>query len=235
MLEGTVFKHLGSKILSGESVRVLLLDDHALVRHGLATFLGQLPGFEVVGECASSRELMVMLARTQVDLLLLDYSLGADSADGLHLIRMLHVRFPKIKILVISAHGSPATAAMALRAGAGGFMGKSRELKELPEAIRSVMKGRAYVSHELAQALPALHEPADSEPSSDTWSDLIQCAPLTSREREVLRCCLDGLSVSDIAKKFSRSVKTISGHKQNAFRKLGVATDHELFKLSHLI
>jgi two-component system capsular synthesis response regulator RcsB len=220
----------------GKSVRVMLLDDHALIRHGLASYLRQQPGFQIVGECATSRELLAALGRGPADLLLIDYSLGIDSADGLHLIRMLRVRHPTAKILVISAHNNPITAAMALSAGAGGFMGKSQDLDELLGAIHAVMEGRVYVARDLLDASSALYKLTAPELTcEDEITDLIRRAPLTPREREVLRCCLEGLSVSKIAEKFNRSLKTVSGQKQSAFRKLGISTDNELFRISRIL
>lgn len=231
------------------AMRIALLDDHAVVRYGLATRLAEEPDFDVVGAFATSRELMAALRRVPADLLLIDYALGSNDIDGLNLIRALRVRFPRCKILVTSAHHNPATVALALKAGAGGFVGKSQELGELIEAVRTVGRGRQYLNRAMITAMSStLHgEGQDRVPgrSSVAGNDahqlvspchvLTEASILSPREREVLRCCLDGMSVTEIAEKFMRSVKTISGQKQSALRKLGVRTDHELFKIaSHI-
>ncbi|MCP1573514.1 LuxR family transcriptional regulator [Herbaspirillum rubrisubalbicans] len=234
----------------GSKMRIALLDDHAVVRYGLAKRLAEEPDFSVIGAFATSKELMTALRAEPADLLLIDYSLGSNDIDGLNLIRALRVRFPRSKILVTSAHSSPATVVMAMKAGARGFVGKSQELSELILAIRAIHTGREYLSIAMSRELAALQaadpgarsepEPApprrrrarNTPPSSDTLSDMPNLSP---REREVLRCCLDGLSVTDIAEKFARSIKTISCQKQSAFRKLGVRSDNELFKIEYQI
>lgn len=233
-------------------MRIALLDDHAVVRYGLAARLAEEPDLEVVGSFATSKELMTALRASPADLLLIDYSLGSNDIDGLNLIRALRVRFPRSKILVTSAHNNPATVALAMKAGARGFVGKSQELGELVQAIRTVSVGREYLNAAMARELTAMlasdsptpapeggppqvrppRRKRNSPPSSDSLSEMPSLSP---REREVLRCCLDGLSVTAIADKFARSVKTISGQKQSAFRKLGVRSDNELFKIEYQI
>ena len=231
------------------ATRIALLDDHAVVRYGLAKRLAEEPDFAVIGAFATSKELMAALRASPADLLLIDYSLGSNDIDGLNLIRALRVRFPRSKILVSSAHSSPAPVAIAMTAGARGFVGKSQELTELIQAIRIVTRGREYLNSAMARELAAMQaaeaaargQPEVRPPprrtrsatvSSDTLSDMPSLSP---REREVLRCCLDGMSVTEIAEKFARSVKTISGQKQSAFRKLGVRSDNELFKIEYQI
>ncbi|MAF05515.1 response regulator [Herbaspirillum huttiense] len=231
------------------ALRIALLDDHAVVRYGLAKRLAEEPDFTVVGAFATSKELMAALRASPADLLLIDYSLGSNDIDGLNLIRALRVRFPRSKILVTSAHSSPATVAMAMKAGARGFVSKSQELAELILAIRTISRGREYLNSTMTRELaimqaaeaatrsqpevrPPRRRPRGTDVSPDSLSDMPSLSP---REREVLRCCLDGMSVTDIAEKFARSVKTISGQKQSAFRKLGVRSDNELFKIEYQI
>ncbi len=231
------------------AMRIALLDDHAVVRYGLAMRLAEEPDLDVVGAFATSKELMVALRTVPVDLLLIDYALGSNDIDGLNLIRALRVRFPRSKILVASAHHNPATVAMAMKAGAGGFVGKSQELGELIQAVRAVGRGRQYLNVTMVAALSSMQQ-AESAASpagapgrsrrngsgTPTASRaLAELSSLSPREREVLRCCLEGLSVTEIAEKFMRSVKTISGQKQSALRKLGVRSDHELFKIAYHI
>nr|WP_198982170.1 response regulator transcription factor [Herbaspirillum sp. ASV7] len=228
------------------AMRIALLDDHAVVRYGLAMRLAEEPDLDVVGAFATSKELMAALRTVQADLLLIDYALGSNDIDGLNLIRALRVRFPRSKILVASAHHNPATVALAMKAGAGGFVGKSQELDELILAVRAVGRGRQYLNVAMVAALSSMQQAesgagqsggthrlgGSAPPASRALSELSSLSP---REREVLRCCLEGLSVTEIAEKFTRSVKTISGQKQSALRKLGVRSDHELFKIAYHI
>jgi len=215
------------------AIRIALLDDHAVVRHGLAARLKEESDFQVVGAYATSKDMMAALRASPADILLIDYSLGANDIDGLNLIRALKVRFPDSKILVSSSHYNPATVALAMRAGARGFVGKEQELSELVAAIRSVSVGRVHLNPLMAAEISSMLSSHGVEDDANGTDSLTDNTDLSPREREVLRCCLDGMSVTQIAEKFARSVKTISGQKQAAFRKLGVRNDNELFKIQH--
>ena len=126
---------------------------------------------------------------------------------------------------------------MSIRAGAHGFVGKSQETDDLLQAIRTVARDRIYLAPAMSLELDKLTgtQTVNSDLAFDANTRLTQYAELSPKESEVLRCCLDGMSVSQIAIKFVRSRKTISGQKQSAFRKLGIHSDTELFKLqTHL-
>ncbi|HWX04018.1 response regulator transcription factor [Collimonas sp.] len=216
-------------------LHIALLDDHTVVRHGLLELLGEESDFLVVGAFASSRELIAELRTTPAELLLIDFALAPDDVDGLNLIRALSIRFPESKILVISAHYNPATVALALRAGARGFVGKNQPLADIVGAIRTVARGHTYLNPALeVEFAYLLSDAAIQDDHTDAVSPVLvqdSFAELSPREREVLRCCLNGLSVTQIAEKFDRSTKTISTQKHAAFRKLGIRTDNELFKM----
>ncbi|MEK7892471.1 cable pilus system response regulator transcription factor CblR [Burkholderia contaminans] len=219
-------------------IRVAILDDHAVVQHGITSFLTEKTGIEVAASFAKSRDLIRWLETNRADVVLLDYTLGPGEIDGLNLVKLVNTRFPECRILMMSSSDTPATVNMTMRAGALGFFGKSENLGDLARAIRVVATGLSYISAELAdrimsvsttdpraaEARPAGHDDASS-PDSGLSADL----RLSPREHEVLRCYLAGMSVSDIASKFSRSRKTISAQKQSAYRKLGIRSDAELF------
>lgn len=217
-------------------LRIALLDDHALIRDALKIRLSLEADFSVTGIYTTSRELTEGL-RTQVtDLLVLDYQLSAGELDGLRLIQSIHLQHPNLRIVIYSAAENPATINMCIRAGAKGFVGKSQETDELLRAIRMAVQDRIYLAPAMAAELEKLPPPL-TENSLILNGDevLVDYPELSPKEQEVLRCCLEGLSVSQVAIKFSRSRKTISAQKQAAFRKLGIRTDTELFKLqAHL-
>jgi two-component system, NarL family, captular synthesis response regulator RcsB len=216
-------------------IRVALLDDHPVVLFGLSTQLKQVADISLIGSFETSRELLAALPAQDVDVLVMDYSLGPKEIDGVSLLRILRLRFPSLEILVMSGQNSPATAALAMRVGARGFVGKGRPMQELLEAIRSVAMRKRYVdssiAYDLEQALKKV--PADAE--SEETPTLTEQPSLSPREREVLRCVLDGMAVTAIARKFSRSVNTISTQKQAAYRKLGIRNDAELFRVQHSV
>ncbi|MDN5598598.1 MAG: response regulator transcription factor, partial [Pseudomonas sp.] len=138
------------------------------------------------------------------------------------------------QILVLSAHHDPATVALAMRVGARGFVGKGEDMTQVVKAIRKVVSGAVYLSTDMTYRLA---ETVTSETRKDPSeaSDALVQAELTSREQEVIRCYLAGMTVSEIAEKFNRSIKTISTQKTSAFRKLGVTSNNELFKLNKII
>lgn len=210
---------------------VALLDDHELIRHGLASRLVEEQDIEVIGSFGTSRQLFASLSVQTPDVIVVDYMLAPDEVDGLNLLRTLKIRYPKSRPLVLSAHYNPATVALAMQAGSRGFMGKSQEVGELVAAIRTVARGRIYLHPCMAEELAMLSE-GGAGPDGDA-ATLDRHASLSPREREVLRCYLDGMSVNEIASKFSRSPNTISAQKQSAYRKLGIRTDNELFKIHH--
>lgn len=217
-------------------LRVALLDDHALIRKGFGARLDLERDMQVVAMYSGSREMLADLRTTPVDILVLDYTLQQDELDGLNLIRLLRIRFPDIRILVSSASESPATISLSLRAGVSGFIGKSQDVEELVRAVRVVASQRVYLAP--AVALELGHVPSFQQGEQQLVDEsggkveaLVSNPLLSPREQEVLRCCLDGMSVSQIAIKFTRSRKTISGQKQSAFRKLGLRSDFELFKI----
>lgn len=230
-------------------IRVAILDDHAVVRHGIKAHLAEQHDIAVVASLAHSHELLQWLKKNPVDVLLLDYSLGPDEIDGLNLIQMIRSRFADCRILVSSAFNAPTTVALTARAGARGFFGKDESLRDLVRAIRNVYAGGTYFNCQLgtdaalAARMPTSRPEASSsartEPG-DASAELSLASPraklpLSPREYEVLRCCLAGMTISDIAIKFSRSPKTISAQKHAAFRKLGIRSDYELYGVSEAL
>jgi two-component system capsular synthesis response regulator RcsB len=223
-------------------LRIALLDDHAAILHGLAARLAQEKDIDVTGAYASSQQLINGQQTAPADLLLIDYALGHNDIDGHNLIRLLRIRFPNAKIIVTSAHDNQATVTLAIQAGASGFVGKGQNLDDVIAAIRIVAKDGVYLPPDLATELHSrggpqrVAQPMSADNAANLPDDpaiLQGNADLTPREREVLRCFLGGMSVAQIAEKFSRSNKTISTQKQAGYRKLGVRTDAEFFQVRH--
>ncbi|EJL88094.1 response regulator containing a CheY-like receiver domain and an HTH DNA-binding domain [Herbaspirillum sp. CF444] len=210
-------------------IRILLLDDHSVVGKGIAAALASDSGFAIVGSFSTSRDFMAALNSNEVDLVVIDYSLGADDADGLSLVRMMRRRYPDIKILVLSSHDNPLTVSLSIAAGAHGFLGKTEDITLLAGVIRRLMRGEAYTPPALANSTDKMSE------ASGTDNLIASQVCLSAREHEVILCCLEGMSIIQIAKKYSRSRKTVSTQKLSAYRKLGIKTDIELFKINGLL
>lgn len=223
------------------SLNVALLDDHPMIRTAFELCFRQEQDMKLVGAWGSSSELFAQLKTTPVDVLVLDFLLGDRELDGLALVKQLRSHYPCLKILIASSLESPAIVKMVLTAGVRGFVGKSQHMEEIFSAIRQVAQGNVYLSPTVAyevENLYAVHEETvqgRTEPESkDSMGSMYEKVKLLSpREVEVVRCFLDGLSVSQIALKFKRSRKTVSGQKQSALKKLGLRSDSELFKYSH--
>lgn len=211
-------------------IRIALLDDHAVVRHGVVSHLAAEAGIDVVGAYETSRELMRGMHDAPADILLLDFALGRDELDGVSLIRALRAKFPDCRILVLSTHHESATVSLALRVGARGFVGKGEDMADLVKAIRTVASGAIYLSADMSYQVADATRPEGGEPA-ETGESALQRAALSAREQEVIRCYLAGMTVTEIAEKFNRSIKTISAQKAAAFRKLGVTSNNGLFKI----
>ncbi|MBD1551211.1 response regulator transcription factor [Pseudomonas typographi] len=220
--------------LKGAPVRVALLDDHELILEGMAQALRSDPQIEIVGAYTRSVEMFEALAGKPVDIILTDFSLAPSENDGVNLIRQIERRFSGTYCIVISALHTPAMVSLALKAGARGFYGKELRAEDLLEAVHKVAQGEVWVHAPMQERISeaSIHSvPLDADlPPVESYVRNISVAALTPRENEVLRCMLEGMTVTDIANKFSRSIKTISAQKQSAFHKLGICNNNELFK-----
>lgn len=221
-------------IRSSGPLRIVTLDDHAILLRGINDVLRDEAAFELVGSYTSSLQLLKGLQDMPVDVAIIDYSLAPDDMDGLNLLKTLQTRYPDLVVLVISALYNSATVALALRCGARGFIGKNFPPEELVNAIHIAGSGKIYIEPDMALQLAQLQDStAFFEHRESHYRDAVKKAVtlsvLSPKEQEVIRCFLAGMTVSDIAEKFSRSIKTISGQKQTALRKLGLKADHELF------
>lgn len=197
-----------------QSIRVAVLDDHVVVRYAIELLVNQTPGLAWTGAAACPMTLWHLLSQGPCQVLILDYQLADDEVDGWSLVRHVRARFPQVRILVYTAFASCVVARIMRRAGVHGFLGKDAGLDALISAIRLIAAGEKVFA-----------EPASTgcQPAGP-HSDRIELSP---RENEVLRCCLHGMSVTSIAQKFRRSVKTISAQKLAGYRKLGVQSDHD--------
>lgn len=221
--------------ISSNMHTLMLLDDHEMVRQGIELGLEQEADLEVIGSFGTGGELLEALARRPVDIVVMDFILGPSDLDGLGLLQTLGRRFAQCKLIVVTSHYTPAAVSLALKAGCWGVLGKTQKLTELITAIRMVAQGCIYLQPCMLSALQGM------QPTSEMVNTRAKMEPsasfrlntcLTPKEQEVLRCFLDGMSVSSIAAKFSRSASTISTHKQSAYRKLGIKSDSELFKFT---
>ncbi|MFJ2989644.1 response regulator [Collimonas sp. NPDC087041] len=217
-------------------IRLMLLDDHPVILTGLGAMLAKQKNMIIAGSFTSSSALVDALHVTTVDIILLDYELRRDDVDCFNLIRALKAQFPAIRLLIISAFHRPNIVAPAMRYGADGFVGKEQPFEDVLSAIRALMKGQVYLDEGM-QAKVTLGGGSEISPFYSRRHECVDLqsgfSKLSGREQEVLRCCLDGLSVTEIAARFGRSIKTISSQKTSAYKKLGIKNEHELLRLHY--
>jgi len=190
--------------------RLLLVEDHQMVREGLRALLDAEEDFEVVGEASSAEEALSAFAALSPDVMVVDITLKG--LDGVELMRRIREASPEAKLVVLTMHDDPATVGRALRAGASGYVLKGSGVVGLSEAIRQVMRGQKYLSAEVAHyAAAGLRD--DGGPDA-----------LTDREREVLALICEGFTGREIAERLGLRPKTVENHRAHIMEKLGIHT-----------
>lgn len=200
-------------------IRVLLADDHAIVRAGLKEILAGTGDITVAGEATNGQEVMTRVRGDDYDVAVLDMSMPGRS--GIELIKQVKDEKPKLRILVLTMHSEEQYAVRALKAGASGYLTKDSAAGELVAAIRRIAAGGAYVSPETAERL-ALGAVPHANAAPHTL--------LSDREFQVFQMIARGVSVSEIARELSLSVKTVSTHKTRILEKMGLANQAELIR-----
>jgi DNA-binding NarL/FixJ family response regulator len=200
-------------------IRVVLADDHAIVRAGLKEILSDTGDMQVVGEATNGHEVMARVRELDADVLVLDMSMPGRS--GIELIKQVKNEKPKVRVLVLSMHSEKQYAVRALKAGASGYLTKESAAEQLVAAIRRVAGGGAYVSPETAERLALELGPASEEAPHTLLSD---------REYQVFEMIAAGKSVSEIAARLALSVKTVSTHKTRIMQKMGAANQADLIR-----
>ena len=199
-------------------MKVLLVDDHAIVRSGLRRLLVALPGAQI-SEAATGREALAAVRAERPALIMLDLNLPG--LGGLELLRRIMVEHPEARVVVLSMHAEALYATRALRAGAAGYLSKNASPEELLEAVRRVADGGRYIEAEIAQGL-ALQGAADGQ--------LME--RLSERDLEIMRLLGDGQGLSDIADALGVSYKTVANTCSQIKAKLGVTRTADLVRLS---
>lgn len=210
-----------------EATRVLVVDDHPILRHGIAELVNREPDLRVDAEAGSTEEALAVFASRPIDLAIVDISL--EGLSGLELLKTVRHRHPAVRALVLSMHDETVYAERALRVGARGYIMKQEATKQIVPALRQIRSGDIYLSERMRQRLLAQWaEPAGARPEV-AGSPLER---LTDRELEVLRLIAKGLKTGEVAQHLHRSVNTIEAHRASLKRKLGVSTGAELARLA---
>lgn len=216
-------------------IRILIVDDHPIVRDALATLLGTKPGFEVVGATASIRETLAFVERCVPDLMLVDLSL--QDGSGAQLVSAMRRLDVETRILIVSAFDDEFAVRDALSAGVAGYVVKGQPTSDLVAAIDIVAKGGTYIAPDIAAGLersaPSTRSTAPGARSRATGARSGELfASLTSREREIFRLFVAGGVTKQIAGRLFISVKTVETHRANVNRKLGLRTLADLIRFA---
>jgi two-component system NarL family response regulator len=190
-------------------IRVLVVDDHPVVREGLTLFLAGQDDFELAGQASSGEEAVEMVNQIKPNVILMD--LKMPGIGGIEAIRQIKKDNPTVKILALTVYTEDEYVKEALRAGAQGYLLKEVSQAELLEAIRAVMRDESYLAPKVAVALVSELDESKKR------------ARLTKREKEVLQCMAEGLTNKEIADRLNLGVETIKTHARNIYEKLGAA------------
>ncbi len=198
-------------MMTDKKIRLVLLDDHQVVREGVRTLLAQEPDLEVLGEASTAQEMVALCESVQPDVGIFDISLKGP--DGLEALKQLRRTRPDIRPVVLTMHDDAATLDRALRAGARGYVLKGAGVRGLCEAIRQVMRDEAYLSPQVSHFV--LRGYLKEEDNAD---------PLTDRERQVLNLISEGFTGREIAEQLGLRPKTVENHRAHIMSKLGIHT-----------
>ncbi|MCL4562037.1 MAG: response regulator transcription factor [Chloroflexi bacterium] len=202
------------------TLRVLLADDHTLVRAGIRSLLESLPGIQVVAEASNGREALQLIEIHHPDVVLMDIAMS--ELNGLEATERVVRDFPDVRVIILSMHANEEYVWQALRAGAAGYLLKDAGTVELELALKSVSRGETYLSppiskHVISDYLQRVG--AEEEPGSPGGRDLER---LTLRQREILQLIAEGSTTQEIAQKLGISIKTVETHRMQLMERLGI-------------
>lgn len=200
-------------------LRILICDDHELVRDGLKHILLNAAPALIIGEAADGPEVLEIARREKWDLVILDINLGAHS--GLEILREIKTTFPRLPVLILSIYPEEEFAVQVLKAGASGYLNKNLARRTLVEAVRQVLAGKPYVSTAAAaQLVASLHQPESVPPH----------ATLSPREDQVMRHLASGQTVGEIARELHLSVSSVSTYRSKVLEKLAVENNAQIMR-----
>jgi DNA-binding NarL/FixJ family response regulator len=202
-------------------IRVLIADDHAIVRAGLRALLAEDATFELVGEAAGGVEAIELVEKNNPEVLILDLSMP--DLDGISVTRKIKPQFPDVKILILTLHEDEALLKEAIKAGAVGYILKRAAEAELISAIRTILRGNLYVDPSMMRGL--LEEPRGLQVNQKEAAE-----SLTQRETEILKLIVEGYTNRQIGQELNISIRTVEGHRANISDKLGLHSRVELVR-----
>ncbi len=203
-----------------ENIKILLADDHKLIRAGIRSLVKEIKGVEVVAEASNGREALELIQEFNPDIVLLD--IGMTELNGLEVAQRVSRDIPDVSIIILSMHANEEYVLQALKAGASGYLLKDSAPAELEIAINAVMKGETYLSPSISKTFVTDYlKKIGDQPYDGTKTENI-FIQLTSRQREILQLIAEGNSTKDIAAKLNVSIKTVETHRVKLMERLGI-------------
>jgi DNA-binding NarL/FixJ family response regulator len=203
-------------------IKILIADDHRLVIDGLLLMLAEVPDMQCVGEAANGREALDLLEKTAVDVLLLD--LNMPEMDGLECCKLVHERYPKVRVLVLSMMRELSLVKAMLKQGAAGFLLKNAGKDEVLEAIRTVAEGKQAFSAEVLESLMSSFSSKPPKPAPSPFPTI------SRREKQILQLIVDEKTTAEIADDLFISFGTVETHRRNLLLKLNARNTAGLVK-----
>ncbi len=203
-----------------EKIRVIIVDDHQIIRDGIKALLSGIAGLEIAGEAGSAEEMLQKISSFKADVALIDISLPGIS--GIRLTQELSVSHPDLKVLILSMHLNEEYISNALKAGALGYLAKNTTRDELITAIGRVAEGQKYLGREVAEVITAGYIQRVNVDAA------VENEPLSRREIEILRLTAEGHGNKEISDKLFISIRTVESHKNHIMQKLGLKSAVEM-------
>lgn len=204
-------------------IRVVIADDHAVVREGIKMILGREPDIEIVGEANNGREALELVAKTRPHVVVMDISMP--EMGGVEATRRVKEAYPKVNVLALTMHEDESYVFQLLKAGASGYVLKRGAAQDLVQAIRSAARGEAFLYPSVARSVLA-----DYLKRVEAGEDRQRFDGLTEREREILALIAEGLSNQEIAQKLYISIKTVQTHRTHIMEKLDLHNRAQLVR-----
>jgi DNA-binding NarL/FixJ family response regulator len=208
-------------VLSIKKIKVLIADDHVMVRQGFMVLLNAQPDIEVIGEAADGNEMVELTETLHPDVVLADISMP--NLNGIEATKLIHQRNPEMPVVMITVHTSSSYVVRALRSGARGYVVKNDDFQHVIQAIKAVILGQRYLSTQVSeQIIDAVVTGTSQEFNMDER--------ISIREREILQLIAEGNSNSQIAKKLVISARTVETHRTNIMRKLELTSQIDILR-----
>lgn len=207
--------------MSIKKIKVLIADDHVMVRQGFIVLLNAQPDIEVIGEAADGNEMVEQAESLHPDVVLADISMP--NLNGIEATKVIHQRNPEMPVVMVTVHTSSSYVVRALRSGARGYVVKNDDFQHVVQAIKAVSEGQRYLSSQVSeQIIDAV--------VSGTSQDFTMDERISIREREILQLIAEGNSNSQIAKKLVISARTVETHRTNIMRKLELTSQIDILR-----